>query len=125
MITRREAALRLDIPLEMAHRHGIPARMSDAELAELETNVPAWLAQSRANRTGKKPVWVQLTCSVCGFAEDVRPKKWWPKFTYMTCNHHGFEELPEAEVGFSRTEYDGIGSRFIGVFDESATPDVG
>ena len=125
MITRREAALRLDIPLEMAHRHGIPARMSEADLNDIETNVPAWLAQSRANRTGKKPVWVQLTCSVCGFAEDVRPKKWWPKFTYMTCNHHDFDELPEPDAGFARTEYDGIGSRFIGVFDESASPAMG
>ncbi len=67
MITRREAALRLDIPLEMAQRHGIPSRLSEAELTELDEHPPAWLVQSRANRTGKKPVWVQLVCTVCGF----------------------------------------------------------
>ena len=45
MITRREAALRLDIPLEMAQRHDLPSRMTEAQLAEIETNPPAWLVQ--------------------------------------------------------------------------------
>ncbi|MET0480520.1 hypothetical protein [Mycetocola miduiensis] len=118
MITRREAALRLDIPLEMAVRHGIPGRLSVEEVSELNENPPAWLAQSRANRTGKKPVWVQLTCDICGFTESVRPKKWWPEFAYLSCEHHGSDELPEPQPGRVRTEVDGIGSRFIGVVDE-------
>ncbi|MCU1442297.1 MAG: hypothetical protein JWQ59_447 [Cryobacterium sp.] len=117
MITRREAALRLDIPLEMAQRHGIPSRLSEAELAEIERQPPSWLVQSRANRTSSKPVWVQLTCDVCGFTEAARPKKWWPEFTFLTCNHHGYDELPEPASGLSRSEYDGIGSRFIGIVD--------
>ena len=120
MITRREAALRLDIPLEMAHRHGIPSRLSEAELAEIEQSPPAWLAQSRANRTGKKPVWVELRCDVCGFTEAARPKKWWPTFTYISCDDHGYDELPAPAAGLSRREYDGVGSRFVGIVD--ATP---
>ncbi|WP_026851473.1 hypothetical protein [Glaciibacter superstes] len=123
MITRREAALRLDIPLEMAQRHSIPSRLSEEDLAEIESNPPEWLVQSRANRTGKKPVWVQLTCSICGFTEAARPKKWWPPFTYLSCNHHGYDELPEPVEGLVRKELDGIGSRFIGIVD--APPSAG
>ncbi|TFB54945.1 hypothetical protein E3N86_14395 [Cryobacterium sp. Hz7] len=119
MITRRIAALRLDIPIEMAQRHELPSRMSEAELAEIERNPPAWLVQSRANRTGKKPVWVELRCDVCGFSEAARPKKWWPAFTYLTCDYHGSEELPDAAAGLSRTEVDGIGNAFIGIVDEA------
>ena len=59
MITRRDAAQQLDIPIEMAVRHGIPARLTVDELVALEKQPPAWLVQSRANRTGK-PVWVDL-----------------------------------------------------------------
>ncbi|GAB3039489.1 hypothetical protein GCM10027052_19630 [Parafrigoribacterium mesophilum] len=117
MITRREAALRLDIPLEMARRHGLPARMSEPELAELDTHPPAWLAQSRANRTGSRPVWVQLTCEICGFTEAARPKKWWPAFSHLSCSHHAADELPVPVAGFSRREVDGIGSRFVGIVD--------
>ncbi|TFB99353.1 hypothetical protein E3O42_14020 [Cryobacterium adonitolivorans] len=120
MITRREAALRLDIPLEMAQRHDLPSRMTETQLAEIEKNPPAWLVQSRANRTGKKPVWIELTCSVCGFTEAARPKKWWPEFTFLSCDHHGYDgydELPVAADGLSRREIDGIGSRFIGIVD--------
>lgn len=102
----------------MAQRHGIPSWLSETELAEIERHPPTWLAQSRANRTGKKPVWVQLTCDICGFSEAARPKKWWPAFTYISCAHHGFDELPQAAAGLSRREYDGIGSRFIGIVDE-------
>ena len=116
MITRREAALRLDIPLEMAVRHDIPGRLSEAELAAIEENPPAWLAQSRANR-GTKKVWIQLTCDICGFSEAARPKKWWPEFAYLSCEHHGSDELPAPAPGTSRTEIDGIGSRFIGIVD--------
>jgi hypothetical protein len=119
MITRREVALRLDIPLEMAARHGIPSRLSEGQLAKLEANPPVWLVQSRANRTGKKPVWVQLTCTICGYTEAVRPKKWWPIFTYISCSNHGFDELPQPEPGFTRSECDGIGSQFIGITDEA------
>jgi hypothetical protein len=117
MITRREAALRLDIPLEMAQRHDLPSRMTEAQLAEIEKNPPAWLVQSRANRTGKKPVWIELTCSVCGFTDASRPKKWWPEFTYLSCEHHGWDDLPAVAAGFSRREIDGIGNRFIGIVD--------
>lgn len=119
MITRREAALRLDIPLEMAQRHGIPTRLSEAELAELDANPPAWLVQSRANRTSRKPVWVQLTCHICGFTEAARPKKWWPAFSYISCDHHLAGELPLPRAGFSRREVDGIGSHFVGIVDEA------
>ena len=102
----------------MAVRHGIPSRTSEAELTEFDTNPPAWLVQSRANRTGTKPVWVQLTCDVCGFTETARPKKWWPEFTYLTCSHHDPDELPAPSAGMSRTEVDGVGSGFIGIVDE-------
>jgi len=121
MITRREAALRLDISLEMAKRHDLPMRMSDAEFDELDTNPPPWLAQSRANRTGKKAVWVQLNCAICGFTEAARPKKWWPDFTYLSCEEHAAAELPSPIAGYRRVEYDGIGSRFIGIVDEPPT----
>ncbi|MDF9277071.1 hypothetical protein P4U43_04605 [Arthrobacter sp. EH-1B-1] len=117
MVTRREAAQILDIPLEMAHRHGIPARLSDAELSELLHNPPVWLVQSKENRTSNRPVWVQLTCAVCGFSEAARPKKWWPPFTYVCCAHHSLDEIPPVIPGLVRSEYDGIGSRFVGIVD--------
>lgn len=123
MISRREAALRLDIPLEMANRHGLPTRMSEEELAAIELDPPAWLVQSRANRTGKRPVWVQLTCDVCGFTEAARPKKWWPSFDYLSCDWHDAEELPPLREGSRRDEFDGIGSRFVGVVDTDLTAD--
>ncbi|MFP7761350.1 hypothetical protein [Marisediminicola sp. LYQ134] len=118
MITRRDAAQRLDIPLEMAQRHGIPSRLSEADLAAIEANPPVWLAQSRANRTGKKPVWVQLTCSICGATESARPKKWWPEFTYLSCEFHDPSELPTVTAGYIRAEFDGVGSRFVGIVDD-------
>ena len=117
MVTRREAAQILDISLEMAHRHGIPPRLSDAELGELLDNPPAWLIQSKANRTGKRPIWVQLTCAVCGFSEAARPKKWWPEFTYVCCADHASYEIPRVETGLVRSEYEGVGSRFVGIVD--------
>ena len=119
MITRHEVAQRLDIPLEMARRHGLPARMSESELAELQADPPAWLLQSQANRKqGGRPVWVQLVCTVCGYSEAARPKKWWPEFTYLSCAHHTIDELPAPATGVDRREFDGIGSRFIGVVDQ-------
>ena len=119
MITRRDAAQRLDISLEMAQRHELPARMTQAEFDELEQNPPAWLQQSRANRkAGARPVWVELRCDVCGYTESVRPKKWWPEFTYVSCTDHSPLELPEPN-GLYRQEVDGIGSRFIGIVDGS------
>lgn len=120
MITRHEVAQRLDISLEMARRHGIPNRMSEKEFADLDSNPPAWLIQSRSNRTGKRPVWVQLTCTICGFTEAARPKKWWPAFTYLSCDFHDAGELPEPADGMYRSEIDGIGSRFVGIVDERA-----
>ncbi|MCU1482068.1 MAG: hypothetical protein JWQ19_2854 [Subtercola sp.] len=119
MITRREAALRLDITLEMAQRHGIPTRLSEADVAAIDADPPAWLLQSRANRTGKKPTWVQLSCWVCGYSEAVRPKKWWPAFTYLSCDIHSPDELPHEASGLVRREIDGIGSRFVGIVDEA------
>jgi hypothetical protein len=118
MISRREAALRLDISLEMAKRHDIPSRLSEREFSELTENPPAWLQQSRANRTGEKAVWVQLTCNICGYTESARPKKWWPDFTYLSCDHHPASELPGPLPGLSRREVDGIGTRFVGIVDE-------
>ena len=117
MVTRREAALRLDIPLDMATRHGLPSRLTEAELQEIDANPPAWLAQSRTNRTGK-PVWVELRCDVCGYSESVRPKKWWPEFSYLSCDFHLPGELPPPPASANRREVDGIGSRFVGVVDE-------
>lgn len=121
VITRHEAARRLGIPLEMARRHDIPTRMSEEELAQFESDPPAWLVQSRANRpAGARPVWMQLKCVVCGFEEDVRPKKWWPAFTYLSCSDHSPFDLPELAEGFTRTEVNGIGSRFVGIVDAPA-----
>ena len=118
VISRRDVALKLDIPVEMAVRHGIPAKLSDAEFARLESDPPPWLVQSRANRSPKaRPVWVELRCVVCGFTEAARPKKWWPAFTYLTCAHHGIGEVPDPADGLYRSEVDGIGSRFIGIVD--------
>lgn len=118
MISRREAAQRLDIPLEMASRHGIPSRISEEELTELESNPPAWLVQSRANRRpGSRPVWVTLSCDVCGFTETARPKKWWPDFTYLSCYTHAPSDIAAPVAGFSRQEIHGVGSRFVGLFD--------
>ncbi|MFK0038881.1 hypothetical protein ACIQTW_03480 [Paenarthrobacter sp. NPDC090517] len=117
VISRRDAALALDISMEMAQRHGIPSRLSEAELRDIQDNPPAWLVQSRANRTGKRPVWVHLTCAVCGYTEAVRPKKWWPDFSFVFCGSHRNSELPELFLGDVRSEYEGVGSRFIGVVD--------
>ena len=118
MLTRREVAIRLDIPPEMAARNGIPARLSEAEVDRLDHDPPAWLAQSRTNRTGQRPVWVQLTCDVCGYAESARPKKWWPHFSYIACDHHRDNDLPDPAPGWVRGRYEGIGTRFVGVLDE-------
>lgn len=117
MISRRDAAIALDIPLEMAQRHGIPSRMTEAELGEILDNPPHWLLQSRENRTGKRPVWVHLRCEVCGYTEAARPKKWWPEFTYVSCSHHSPADVPPPAPGFIRSEFDGVGSRFIGISD--------
>lgn len=116
MISLREAAQRLDIPIEMARRHGLPAFVSEQQLAQIEAAPPPWLAQSRANRVGK-PVWVELRCDICGITERARPKKWWPAFTYLTCVEHAASELPAVADGLRRSEIDGIGSHFIGVVD--------
>lgn len=126
MPSRYDAALRLDITLEMARRHGIPTQISQAELDELDANPPAWLAQSRANRTGKKAVWVALECAICGFSEQARPKKWWPEFTLLYCADHDEDgrtetELPSpANPAASREYVYGVGSRFVGVVDRVA-----
>ena len=119
MISRHEAAQRLDIPLEMARRHDLPARMTEAQLEAMLVDPPAWLAQSWANRTGKKPVWVQFTCDVCGYTEAVRPKKWWPAFSMVSCAEHHPNELRPPPDGWSRSEIDGIGTRFVGIVDQA------
>jgi len=120
MLSRREVAIRLDIPTEMAARHGIPARLSEAEVGRIDADPPAWLAQSRANRSGRNPVWVRLTCDVCGYSETARPKKWWPQFSYVSCDDHDDDELPDPASGWVRGRYEGIGTRFVGVLDEPA-----
>ena len=117
MISRRDAAQRLDIPLEMAQRHGIPGWISHEDLAILEKDPPPWLVQSRANRSGGRPVWVQLTCDICGHTESARPKKWWPEFTYLSCSDHDIWDLPEPTAGLARQEFDEIGGYFVGVVD--------
>jgi hypothetical protein len=122
MITRRQAAQHLDIPVEMAQRHGLPPRLSEDELAQLDRNPPPWLVQSRANRTGKRPTWVDLACAVCGAGATVRPKKWWPDFSFVSCDSHSKAEWPPLASGRVRTEYEGIGDRFVGVVDV-AVPD--
>ena len=111
-------AQRLDIPVEMAVRHDLPAKMSEADVIALEENPPAWLAQSRANRSSKaRPVWVTLTCDICGASDSARPKKWWPEFTYLSCNDHDIWDLPAPADGLHREEFDDIGVHFIGVVD--------
>lgn len=119
MITRRDAAQRLDISVEMATRHGLPVNLTEAQLDEIENNPPAWLVQSRVNRTGQKPVWVDLVCQVCGWAEKARPKKWWPTFTYVSCDSHQLSDLPAPLPGDVRVEVPGVGSRFVGWVDTS------
>ena len=91
--------------------------MTEAQLAEIETNPPAWLVQSRAYRTGKKPVWIELTCSVCGFTEAARPKKWWPTFAFVSCDSHLPSDLPPPSPGHRRDDMPGVGSRFVGWVD--------
>lgn len=118
MLSRRDAAIRLDIPLEMAARHGIPSRISEAELDRIEQEPPAWLVQSRGNRTGTKKVWAHLECVVCGFSEQERPKKWWPEWTYLVCDDHDLDEAPRPAEGTSRYQVHGLGSRFIALVDD-------
>jgi hypothetical protein len=118
MLSRRDAAVRLDIPLEMATHHGIPSHLSEAALAAIEQDPPAWLAQSRANRTGTKKVWVHLECVVCEFSEDARPKKWWPDWDYLICDYHEPHQAPSPTAGLTRREVEGVGSRFIALVDE-------
>ncbi|AZZ56005.1 hypothetical protein [Rathayibacter iranicus] len=120
MIPRREAAQRLDIPVEMAVRHGLPAKLSEEEFVALEQDPPPWLVQSRENRTGRRPVWVTLVCVVCGRSEAARPKKWWPDFTFLACEDHPAGAWPPHPEGHRRDEYDGIGTRFVGVVDTPA-----
>lgn len=117
MLSRRDAAVRLDISLEMATRHGIPSHLSEAELTAIEQDPPAWLVQSRANRTGTKKVWVRLECVVCGFAEEARPKKWWPDWDHLMCDYHEPYQAPDPASGFTRHEVEGIGSRFVALVD--------
>lgn len=120
MPNQYDAALQLDISLEMARRHGIPTQLTQAELDELDQNPPAWLVQSRANRTGKKKVWVTLQCAVCSYSEQARPKKWWPEFTLLACYDHEGSEIPAPfDPNATRTYTYGVGSRFTGVVDAS------
>ncbi|MGP5196294.1 hypothetical protein [Arthrobacter rhombi] len=120
MMTRRDAAIALDIPLEMATRHGIPSRLEESHLAALQADPPQWLIQSRQNRQGKRPVWVHLVCTVCGRAEAARPKKWWPDFDFVFCDTHSPSELPAVPAGRVRCEYEQVAGRLTGVVDEAA-----
>ena len=77
----------------MAHRHGIPARLSEAELGELLDNPrPGWSSPGQTGQASGRLV--QLTCAVCGFSGAARPKKWWPDFTYVCCAHHQARDIP-------------------------------
>ncbi|RZU61072.1 hypothetical protein [Zhihengliuella halotolerans] len=122
MLTRRDAAIALDIPLEMAKRHDLPARLSESDLQAILSDPPAWLVQSRANRRGKRPVWLHLTCTVCGFTEAVRPKKWWPEFDFLYCASHPARDLPPTGPGLVRCEYEEVGTRLNGIVDEPGDP---
>ena len=117
MPTRYEAAIQLDIPLEMAKRHGIPSQISKVELEKIIADPPAWLLQSRANRTGKKPVWATLVCAICGAEEITRPKKWWPEFTVLACDRHDAGDLPQSAPGLERSFVYGVGTGFFGAVD--------
>ncbi|QIM15355.1 hypothetical protein G7067_01310 [Leucobacter insecticola] len=117
MPSRFDAALRLDITLEMARKHGIPAQISQADLDELDRNPPPWLTQSRANRTGKRAVWTTLTCALCDYTEHERPKKWWPEFTSLICDAHEILDFPAPAAGTERSFTYGVGSRFTGLTD--------
>ncbi|WP_430593589.1 hypothetical protein [Humidisolicoccus flavus] len=110
--------MQLDISLEMAHKHGIPSQIESDELAKLQQDPPAWLAQSWANRTGKRPVWVTLKCDVCGKTESTRPKKWWPDYTWLSCFDHPASAVPAAMPGMIRSEVEGIGSHYVAIVDE-------
>ena len=89
--------------MEIAQRHGIPKRLTEAELGEILDNPPASLVELR-EPTGKDPVWVHLECAVCGYEEAAGPKKWWPEFTYVGANI-----IPprgaHASDGFIRSEF--------------------
>lgn len=122
-LNRRQIAQALNIPPEMAARNGIPSRMKTSEVNELDANPPAWLAQSRANSTGKRPIWVELRCYLCDFHETARPKKWWPEFTFVLCDFHYNDELPSPAPGWRRSEFDGVGSRFRGIVDSQDLQD--
>lgn len=120
-LSKRDVAQRLDIPLEMVVRHGLDDGISEAEFAALEQDPPAWLVQSRANRKqGARPIWATLTCDVCGYTETARPKKWWPpEFTYLSCSHHSPSDLPKPAAGLLRVEFEGVGTKFVGIVDDS------
>lgn len=95
--------------------------MSDADLAEIESDPPDWLVQSRADRrSAARPVWQRFECVVCGHAETVRPKKWWPAFTVVACDDHHPDDLPRASPGTDREDVAGIGSRLVGILDRTA-----
>ncbi|GAB2981176.1 hypothetical protein GCM10027282_19910 [Frigoribacterium salinisoli] len=117
VLSVREVAQRLDVPVEMVRRHGLSGRVPEATVVALEAEPPAWLLQSRANRTGA-PVWVELACVVCGHAEKERPKKWWPEWTHLSCFRHAPTEAPAPAEGTVRREVDGIGSQFVALVDE-------
>lgn len=116
-LNRRQIAQALNIPPEMAARNGIPSRLSQAEVSKIDKNPPAWLAQSRANTTGKRPVWVELRCYICDFHETARPKKWWPTFDFVICENHDDSQLPRPKSGSRRSSFEGVGSRFKGIVD--------
>ena len=121
MMSRRDAAIALDIPVEMAKKHNIPSKISEQDLRALQADPPAWLIQSRANRKpGARPVWVQLTCEVCGAVDFERPKKWWPEFSFAYCERHSPAQLSKPAAGITRVEYPQVSARMIGVVEEQA-----
>ena len=72
----------------MAKRHGIPPRLSEAELRRCRPTPRPGSSSPGPTARASAPVWVHLTCAVCGFSEAARPKKWWPEFDFVHCEHH-------------------------------------
>ena len=89
--------------------------MSEAELAAIEADPPAWLVQSRANRTGTKPVWVQLTCSICGATESrLNSVIKIPRPGCLTISPSATSTLSASRTMFRLTERLSLSSRSLG-----------
>ena len=114
-------AIRLDIPPEMAARNGLPSRRSARSERGADRCRPARPGSPSPGRTERvgKPVWIELSCVVCGYSEMARPKKWWPDFSFVSCDHHREDDQPRVPPGPSaRAATTASAARFVGVLDE-------